>query len=1040
MKLSNICINRPVFAAVLNALVILIGLVSYSAIEMRYFPKTTDNVANVKVYYSGASPDLMMQSVTIPLENVLLNVDNVTQMRSKSGYGYSRITLQFTPDTDMTQVMGDIRNSIDSIRGDKLPDDIDEPSVSKGYGVQPALNIAFKDPDKSPAEIRDFIKKNIYPKFQTIPGLGWISIQGASTYAMRIWLDPVRMAGLGVTAGDIKSALKSNNISFSGGSIRGQNRSYSIMSATTLQTPKQFANMIVKQQGSNFVRLKNVATVKLGSYSLQDAPMKINGVNGIQMQIAPSNTANPIDVADQAKQVLDQVKSQLPSTMHASVTYDQSQFLLNSIDESYETLIEAIFLVLLVVFIFLGSIRAALIPIITIPVCVIGVFGIMAAFGASINVVTLLAIILAIGLVVDDAIVVLENIHRHIENGMKPKDAALRGSAEIGFAIIAMTITLVAVYIPLAFTQGFTAVIFQEFAFTLAGAVLISGFVALTLSPMMCAFILSSHQKSTKLSRWVDRVFVHLDAGYQRFLDRILRVRYWVIGGLFILLGIGYVFYHILPQDFIPKEDTGYIESDISTPPSASLDYTQYYMDLLNQDILQKNESIQTNAALIEDGYGHNYLTLKPWGSKRQTSAMQVAQDLYQESQQLPGVKVSYSVPDPVSYGSDSDNSSPVMLYLNSIADPKELANYASEFAQQLSEYPGVENVRNSLKFDDLAYNVSFNRQLAGAFDVSLQQVADTFSMMMSGAKVTNVLSDNSIYRVKVQMNLQDLSAFSGLTKIYVPGKAPDGSQTMIPLSNLVTLTPEVKQSSINRVDKMNTAIVTAYLSPGYSLNQIIEQLPDIKQSVDQKADNDGALRVSIDYGGRLKSFVDSSGTMGILFGLAMIFIYFILAAQFESFVDPFIILLTVPLSLVGALLTLWLTGGTLNLFTNIGLITLVGLISKHGILITQFANQQFTEGVSLFDAVKQGAVTRLRPILMTTSAMVLGSLPLALKIGPGNVANNMVGWTIVGGLIFGTVFSLLIVPVAYVLLSPLDHKKQKILAANKALQAPKED
>lgn len=1019
MKLSKICIKRPVFAVVLSLMIIVLGIVGFSYLEIRYFPKIEQKVAQVSISYSGASPALMKNDVTVPIEDALYNIDGLVKMTSSSSYGSSSINLTFADDADMTNVMGQVRDNISSIMSQKLPADINPPSVSQGGVERPVINLGVIDKNLTSAQIRDYVQTNIVPIFQSLPGMGAVWVYGASDYAMRIWLNPQKMAALGITVANVQAALSSNNISFSGGSIRGKYRNFSISSDTDLKTAEQFRNLVVRDNRNAPVYLKDIAEVDLGNASLSDSPMLINGQNAISVQLRPTDNANPITVASLAKEELKKVEKQLPQGMEIKVVYDQSTFLQKSISDGYDTLIEAIILVMLVVFVFLGSVRASLIPILTIPVCVIGAFGVMLLCGFSINVVTLLAIILAIGLVVDDAIVVLENIHRHIEMGKKPFDAAIQGSAEIGFSVIAMTLTLAAVYAPIGFLSGFSATIFREFAFTLAGSVLISGFVALTLSPMMCAYILRAREKETRIELWLNHAFDQLNRAYEKLLSLVLKAKYWVVALLVILGALCFLLFKIVPQSFIPKEDIGYFEASITSPPSAALDYTNYYMDVLSNRVYAKTPYILNNAEYIFSGDGDNFVTMQPWGEKRQVSTQEIITHLLKEAQKIPGIKVSMSIPDPVSFGADADTSD-VIIYLHNVGPIENLVRAADNLTRKLMQYPGLNNVNNGLKFDNVTYNVTFQRNLAASLGVDSQNIADTFSILMSGRHITDVKTNEKSYQVLVQMNLQDLSSFGSLSKIYVPSD----SGLMIPLSNLIKVTPDVRQSSLFRYNRVNTAQISANISSGYSMSEVYKEMNRLANQTQLQG-------AEIDFGGRMAAFLSSSGTMFGLFALALIFIYLVLAAQFESFVDPFIILLTVPLSTVGALITMLLTGGDLNLFTNIGLITLVGLISKHGILITQFANENFKEGVSLVEAVKAGAITRLRPILMTTSAMVLGSIPLAFAMGPGNVSNNMIGWVIVGGLGFGTIFSLLIVPVAYVILSPLDHKKKKILQAN---------
>lgn len=1015
MKLSHVCIERPVFATVLSLIIIVFGWIGFTQMETRYFPKVEEPFAQVSVHYDGASPDVMETQVTQYLENSLINVAGVTELRSTSTYNYSYIYLTFAPDVDLNKTMGDVRNAVASVT-DQLPPDAEPANVTSGGVDRPVLNVGFIDSDMTTSQIRDYISQVVVPQFINLPGMGGVWLYGASSYALRIWMDPQRMASLGVTATDIKNTLEANNIDFSGGSIQGSQRNYPIVANTELHDVNQFANMVIRDQSGEMVRLRDVARVELGSSSLQDSPMRINGQPGIDMELRPLDTANPIIVAKESKQVLAQLQNKLPSDMKMLITYDQSQFLQGAIHESFITLFEAIILVALVVFAFLGSMRAAIIPVATIPVCVIGVFGMMLLFGFTINVMTLLAIILAIGLVVDDAIVVLENIHRHIEQGLQPMAAAFKGSKEIGFSVVAMTLTLAAVYAPTGFTSGFTATVFREFAFTLAGAVIISGFVALTLSPMMCSRVLRIHNKETQSELKVERLFNYLNQNYSDFLSWILVHKRWVMTSLFGIGMIGYLFYFFLPQEFIPKEDIGYFEVNINTPPGSTINYTDAYMQALERLYAQAPE-ILSYASFIFSGNATNFVTMQPWG-KRDLSTQQVIDHLMPTFNELP-VLLDVSTPDPVDYGIGT-NGKAVQIHVMTLGSYFDLAKTINNIITIMQKYPGMQNVTTNLKFDNQVYQISFNRDAAANLGVNLQDVADTISTMLGGKHTTDIQRDNQSYRVLVQMNLQDLSSFQGLNNIYVRNSAG----TMIPLSNLVTLTPAVRQSSLYRYDRMPSADITAELAPHYAIS-------DVANYIDKTMSSNLPSNDQYHYGGVIQAYLASSGTMLYLFFLSLIFIYLVLAAQFESFVDPFIILLTVPLCIVGALSTLKLTGGSLNLYTNIGLITLVGLVSKHGILITQFANVRLKAGDNLLTAIREGAIIRLRPILMTTSAMILGALPLALGRGPGSVSHQQIGWVLVGGLLLGTFFSLVVVPIAYYLLSPFDHKKKKLINTN---------
>lgn len=1018
MRLCEICIERPVFATVLSLALIIFGVIGLINLEIRYFPKVDYPIAAVSVNYSGASPSLMENEVTEPLENALINVKGLEQMSSKSSYNSTSINLTFSDGTNMITAMGDVRDQVSSARN-QLPDDIDPPNISEGGVASPVLNVGFLDPNLTPAKIQDYVSQNIQPLLQKLPGMGAIWLYGSGSYAMRIWLSPEKMAALNVTVTDVENTLENNNIDFSGGSIQGPERTYSLVANTKLTDVDQFKNLIIRDTDNQMVRMQDVAKVELGSSSLIPSPMRTNGISSIDMEVRPLDTANPITVANEAKVVLSKLK--LPAGMTMQITYDQSDYLKSAILESVKTLLIAIGLVVLVVFIFLGSIRASLIPIVTIPVCVIAVFGIMLLVGYSINVMSLLAIILAIGLVVDDAIVMLENIHRYIEQGLKPYEAAFKGSKEIGFSIVAMTLTLAAVYAPVGFMNGFSAKVFQEFAFTLAGSVLISGFVALTLSPMMCSRVLKPAQTVSKLEHVVDQLFEKLNQNYRSVLGKLLDQRFYVICVLILIGILGYFVYRVVPQEFIPKEDIGFFELDITSPPGSTISYTDGFMKQFEK-IYAANPGIQNYLSFINSGNAINFIITKPW-EDRKNETSQIMNEVLAQIDQIPGVIVKGNLPDPVSYGNGTDGDAIQIKIMTPTQNMAELSRTADKVIHLLKNYPGVRSVDTDLKFDNQVYEIDFQREAAAAYGVSLQDVADTLSVLMSGKHVTDIEHNGVNYNVKAQMQMSDLSTFGALNKIYVRSSNTDarGNPVMVPLSNLISMKTAVRQNNLYRYNRMDCATITASQSPGYSLGQIVSYLNTQLPALIPQDQN-------YTYTGLIDAFAKSSGVMTNLFLLSIIFIYLVLAAQFESFVDPFIILLTVPLCIVGAMVTLYITGGSLNLYTNIGLITLVGLITKHGILITQFANQRLIQGESLLNAIQNAAVIRLRPILMTTFAMVLGALPLALAHGPDSHSHAQIGWVIVGGMIFGTFFSLVVVPVAYFYLAPLDHKKKLLL------------
>lgn len=1018
MKLPEICIRYPVFAIVLSLLLIVVGIMGFRNLEIRFFPKVELPIVTITTHYEGASAALMESQVTTIIENHLAGIDGVRYISSRSWTSYSKITVQFDLGGDLEDQAAKVRDKVSSALSD-LPADADTPTVEVGTDSPSIIGVGFIDAKRQPADIRDYILRNVSPVLRQLPGVGAVHVLGSSNYAMRVWLDPSKMASMGITIDDVKAAVNSNNIYFPAGAIHGPTRNYAVVSNTQLKNADEFSNIIVKQTPHGVIRLGDIADVKIGFTSLYDYPMRVHGKNGIMLIIDPLQSANPITVAHEVRQSLNDIRAKLPEGMQAEMEFDQSQFLKDSISETFEAMAEAIVLVIIVVFLFLGSVRAATVPIITIPVSLIAVFAIINVLGFTINIMSLLGMVLAIGLVVDDAIVMLENIHRHIEEGLSPMQAALKGSNEIGFAIVAMTITLAAVYAPVGLVKGFSAELFKEFALTLAGSVLISGFVALTLSPMMCSRVLVGGETESRFVKFLEHLFERVASGYKSILKMMLQWRLIVIGVLVLIAGFGYLIFSHLNAEFIPQEDYGMINVSLVSPPDSSIDYTEKYTDDVEK-ILHQFPEIKSFSTQIGVGSTTLRVVMKPWGKERHTPTQDVVAELNKRLAKIPGITATASIPDIVDFG---EQGSDIELNFMTTEDYNVLLGPMNKMVSLLRDYPGLLNVQTNLKFDSQQYSISINRDLAANVGVSLQDIADTVHALMSGIHWTDVQSGSDSYPVLVQMQRSYLKDLAAVDQIYLPGSvgsddasaSPSGNglSKMIPLSSLVTVKPTVGQGTLRHFNRMRSGTITALVAPGYTMSQAINfiksQLPKVMKS-----------DISVAFSGKAQQFIDSSGDMIGIMVLAFVFIYLVLSAQFGSFIDPLIILLAVPLSMVGALFSLWLAGGTFNIYSQIGLVTLVGMISKHGILITQFINDLRKTGVPFHEAIIEGSQIRLRPILMTTFAMIFGTIPLALASGPGSIGREQIGWTIVGGLFFGTFFSLVVVPIAYSYLGKL--------------------
>jgi multidrug efflux pump len=835
-----------------------------------------------------------------------------------------------------------------------------------------------------------------------------VRVFGERKFAMRIWLDRDRLAAFALTPQDVEEALRRQNVEVPAGRIESRSREFSVVARTDLSEPAQFAEIIVKQaadaKGSYPVRIADLGRVEIGAAS-ERSSVRFNGRPAVALGVIKQATANPLELSRALRAELPKVISELPPGMTASVAYDSSVFIDRSIDAVFKTIGEAMLLVLLIIFVFLRNFRATLIPLVTIPVSLIGAFALMLVLGFTINTLTLLALVLAIGLVVDDAIVVLENIYRHIEEGMPRRQAAFQGAQEIGFAVVAMTITLAAVYAPVAFMTGRTGKLFVEFALTLAGAVLVSGFVALTLSPMMCSLLLKHETRHGQAYVWVENVLNGLTLGYRRVLTAALARRWLVMLAFALVAGANVLLLGALKSELAPIEDRGVILGVFLGPEGATLDYTERYATQL-QDIYAHTADVERYFVVAGNptvSQGISFVGLTDWSQRKRNSAA-VVKELFPKFSGIPGV-LAFPVLPP-SLG-QSPRERPVNFVVVTSASYAELEQMTRKILDEVAKNPGFTNVDTDLKLNKPELSVIVNRDKAMDTGVQIETVGRTLETMLGGRQVTRFKREGEQYDVIVQVTDIDRATPSDIRDIFV--RAKDGS--MIPLANLLRVNETVSPRELNHFGQRRAVTLTANLAPGYAMGEALTFL-------EQAAGRVLPPGYAVDYAGQSREFKLSSSSLALTFILALAFIYLVLAAQFESFRDPFIIMLTVPLSMTGALLALLLSGGTLNVYSQIGLVTLVGLITKHGILIVEFANQLQERGSEIKQAVIEASVLRLRPILMTTGAMVLGTIPLALARGAGAESRQQIGWVIVGGLLLGTFFTLFVVPTVYSLLA----------------------
>ncbi len=1004
MGISDLCIRRPVFATVLSLVVVLVGLVAFGRLTVREYPNIDPPVVLVDTRYRGASAEVIESQVTRVLEESLAGIEGIDYIRSITRPERSLVVVRFELSRDPEATANDVRDRVSRVRG-KLPDEIDEPVISKVEAdAQPVLYLAFSSDRHSAMELTDFADRYVKDRLQSVNGVAEARIFGERRYAMRIWLDPARLAAYSLTPQDVESALARQNVEVPAGRIESSNMEFTVLSETDLRTADQFNDIIVREANGYPVRLKDVGHAEVGPLD-ERVTVRFNGKPAVALGVVKQAVANPLEISEGVRAALPAILADLPEGMQAEIAYDTSVFIRASIDSVYRTIGEAILLVVAVVFLFLRNFRATLIPVVTIPASLLGALAIMYAMGFTINTLTLLAMVLAIGLVVDDAIVVLENIYRHIEEGMSPLAAAFKGAKEIGFAVVAMTLTLAAVYAPIGFMSGTTGRLFTEFAWALAGAVLVSGFVALTLSPMMCSRLLKHEAKHGFLFNLIERTLNGLTNAYSRALRATLSVRTLVVIVGLVFAGGSYFVFIGLKTELSPVEDRGTVVGSFNGPEGATIGYMERYARQVEAIVEAVPEAearfVVAGNPIVSQGV--SFSRLVHW-DQRERKQQEIVDSLIPKFKELAGVQG--FVNNPPSLG-QSSRSPPVWIVLQGSLEFEELNRLVHLVMAEAEKYPALTNIDTRLKLNKPEIKVSVNREKAADLGIPVETIGRTLETMLGGRQVTRFKQNGKQYDVIVQVADIDRNTPEDLSKIYVRSS----SGQMVQLSNLVTVRESLTARELTRMRQLRAADISANVAPGYSEGEALAQLEEAARKV-------LPANVLIDYNGRSREFKQASGDIYFTFILALLFIYLVLAAQFESFIDPFIIMLTVPLSMTGALLALRYGGGTMNIYSQVGLVTLVGLITKNGILIVEFANQLQEQGRSRFEAVIEAASLRLRPILMTTAAMILGAVPLVLAGGAGAESRNQIGLVIVGGLLLGTLFTLFVVPTAYTLLA----------------------
>ncbi len=1002
MKLTDLFIRRPVLAIVINLIILIAGLQAIRSLNVRQYPKSDLAVITVTTTYVGANADLVRGFITTPLERVIANMDGIDYMESSSSQSMSTITVHLKLNYDTNAALTQIQAKVAQVRNDLPPDaqaSIIELETAEHQFA--AMYIGFASQTFDQNQITEYLTRVVQPKLSAVSGVQRADILGGRTFAMRVWLKPDRMAALNISPSQVQDALAKNNYLSALGSTKGSMVSVNLVANTDIQTPEEFRQMVVKEDNGVVVRLGEIADVVLGAEDYNQ-DVRFNGQGATFMGIWVLPTANTLDVIKRVREVIPEIQSQLPNGMTVGIPYDSTEYIKDAIGEVLKTLSETLLIVIIVIFLFLGSIRGMIIPVIAIPVSLIGAVFLMFIAGFTINLLTLLAIVLSVGLVVDDAIVMVENIERHIHLGQRPVQAAVLAARELVGPIIAMTITLAAVYMPIGIQGGLTGSLFREFAFTLAGAVIISGVVALTLSPMMGSRFLRAGDTERGFAGMINRHFEAVRSLYMRVLTRILAYRpvVYVLWGIVALLMIP--FYMFAQRELAPAEDQSVVFGIVQASPNSTLDQTRLFTDKVNQVYQSLPEYKNTFQVTFPTG-GFNGLVTKPW-SERTKSTKQIQLDVARGVSKIAGVRVISLIPPALPGGGDF----PIDLVIASTAEPEQLIQFANQLVMKAYGSGMFMYADADLKFDQPQAEVIFDRDKMRSLGVDMSQAGRDLSTLLSGNYVNRFSFQGRSYKVIPQVERSQRLTPDQLEGIYVTGPAGH----LVPLSTFATLQSSTQPRELKRFQQLNAVRIQGVIPPGVSLDKALSFLEDQAKQILPRG-------YTIDYAGESRQLrVEGSKFLGI-FLLSAILIFLVLAAQFESFRDPFVILAgSVPLAISGAMMFMFLGFTTLNIYSQVGLITLVGLVSKNGILIVQFANQLQATGRNKIQAVIEAAGTRLRPILMTTAATVVGHLPLVFAHGPGAGARNSIGITLVSGMIIGTAFTLFVVPAIYMLVA----------------------
>ncbi len=1005
MTLSELSINRPVLSTVFILVIILFGIIGYRSLAVREYPSVDNPIITVSVSYPGANADVIEKQITEPLEQNINGIPGIRSLMSSSSQGRSRITVEFELSVDMETAANDVRDKV-SVAQRYLPRDVDPPTVAKADAdAEPIMQITVQSNLRSLLELTEIAELTVKERLQTIQNVSSVAIWGENRYAMRLWLDPVKMAAYKTTPMEIKAALDRENIELPAGSIEGDDIERSIRTLGLMLTPEEFNNLIIKEDDFRIVRFGDVGFAELDAENRKNI-LRRNGIPMVSTVIIPQPGANQIDIADEVRIRLEQMRKDLPEDVIVEVAHDSTRFIRASIDEVKTTVYIAFILVVIIIFLFLRDWRVTIIPTIAIPVSLVGAFFIMYMAGFSINVLSMLAIVLSVGLVVDDAIVVVENIYQKIEKGMTPRDASIEGAQEIFFAVVSTTVTLVAVFFPIVFLEGMTGRLFREFSIVVSGAVIISSFVALTFTPMLASKLLVKREKKNWFMLKTEPFFESMNNTYENWLIYFIAHKKLVIPIFLGTIVLIFIFFKSIPAEMAPLEDRSQVMVRTNLPEGATYEYTRDYTNRISHIVDSLVPEKESNMTIIFGTFGMVRLTL-PEMTERERSQMEIADELSKGVR--PETAARAFVQQQSTFGGRRGGM-PLQYVLQAPTLAK-LEEFIPSFMAEVNESPFFQMADVNLKFSKPETRIVIDRDKAALLGVSTRDIGQTLQYALSGQRMGYFYMNGKQYQILAEINRQQRNTPLDLKSIYMK----NNQGTMIQMDNLVKLEESVAPPQLYRYNRFNSATVSAGLAPGYSLGESIEEMDRIA-----KRTLDDTFRTALE--GESRSFRESSSSLMFAFLLALVLIFLILAAQFESFKDPFVVMLTVPLAVTGALFFMWVFGVTMNIYSQIGIIMLIGLVAKNGILIVEFANQRQESGIEKLEAIQGAAVQRLRPILMTSISTILGLLPLALATGEGANGRIAMGVAVIGGLLVSTLLTLFVVPAMYMFIST--HRK----------------